>query len=102
MGDANAPDDDKWRDFPRILIKAFTANTYFFTRLVEMSQKKQVQDKNKYLQVLLYFIFQFIKEGSYDLFKEEIYSGGSFGADYKKVSSTKFVWSSCVMDSPHL
>ena len=29
-----------WRDFPRMLVKAMTANTYFYTRLIEMSQKK--------------------------------------------------------------
>ena len=40
MGDPNAPEDSKWRDFSRILVKAFTANTYFLTRLIEMSQKK--------------------------------------------------------------
>ena len=42
MDDVNAPDNEKWRDFPRILVKAFISNTNFFTRLVEMSQKKQV------------------------------------------------------------
>ena len=85
MGDPNDSDNEKWRDFPRILVKAFTANTYFFTRLIEMSQKKQVQDKNKYLQVLLYFIFQCIKEGAYHWLKEELYPGRTGGIDYKKV-----------------
>ena len=47
----------KWKDFPRLLVKATTANTHFFTRLIEMSQLKQVQDKSRYLQLLLYFIF---------------------------------------------
>ena len=36
MGNA----DDKgenWRNFPRFIMKAITANTYFFTRMMEMS-----------------------------------------------------------------
>ena len=35
----NMPDDgsDKWREFPRVLMRVFTANTYFFTQLLEMS-----------------------------------------------------------------
>ena len=62
MGDFDPDDkeyksDDKWRNFPRILVKATTANTHFLTRLIEMSQMKQVQDQNRYLQLLLYFIF---------------------------------------------
>lgn len=35
MGDVNKPGDD-WRKFPRIIMKAITANTYFFTRMMEM------------------------------------------------------------------
>ena len=31
---------ENWRNFPRILMKAITANTYFFTRMMEMCQKK--------------------------------------------------------------
>ena len=49
--------DDQWKLFPRFIVKATTTNTHFFTRLIEMSQMKQVQDKNRYLQLLLYFIF---------------------------------------------
>lgn len=40
MGDPNDVKNSKWRDFPRILVKAMTANTYFFTKLIEMSQIK--------------------------------------------------------------
>ena len=40
MGDEKK-NSEKWRDFPRILMKAATANTYFFTRMMEMCQKKQ-------------------------------------------------------------
>lgn len=36
MGDENKPGED-WRLFPRIIMKAITANTYFFTRMMEMS-----------------------------------------------------------------
>ena len=35
MGDPNDSENSKWRDFPRILVKAMTANTYFFTRMIE-------------------------------------------------------------------
>jgi hypothetical protein len=31
------PKSNKWRSFPKILMKAITANTYFFTRMMEMS-----------------------------------------------------------------
>ena len=40
MGEPDDKDQNSngpWRDFPRILVKAITANTYFFTRLIEMS-----------------------------------------------------------------
>ena len=40
MGDVNDPDNENWRNFPTILVKAFTENTYFLTKLIEMSQKK--------------------------------------------------------------
>ena len=40
MGDENDPENQKWREFPRILLKAITANTYFLTKLIEMSQMK--------------------------------------------------------------
>ena len=29
-----------WREFPRIIMKAITANTFFFTRMMEMCQQK--------------------------------------------------------------
>ena len=29
--------DEKWRLFPRILMKAITSNTFFYTRMIEMS-----------------------------------------------------------------
>ena len=28
---------ERWRDFAKIIVKATTANTYFLTRLIEMS-----------------------------------------------------------------
>ena len=40
MGHSDDEKNQLWRDFPRILVKGMTANTYFFTRLIEMSQKK--------------------------------------------------------------
>jgi hypothetical protein len=43
---------ENWRKFPIILMKAITANTYFFTRMMEMCQKKQLRDENRNLQVL--------------------------------------------------
>ena len=33
-------DSNKWRNFPRVLMKAITSNTYFFTRMMEMCQYK--------------------------------------------------------------
>ena len=38
MGDQNKKSDN-WRYFPQILMKAITANTFFFTRMMEMCQK---------------------------------------------------------------
>ena len=40
MDDADSPENFNWLDFPRILVKAMTVNTYFLTMLIEMSQKK--------------------------------------------------------------
>ena len=40
MGDPNDPKNEEWRNFPKILLRAITANTYLFTSLIEMSQKK--------------------------------------------------------------
>ncbi len=107
MGDFDPDDkdkksDDKWRNFPRIIVKAMTANTHFFTRLIEMSQMKQVQDQNRYLQLLLYFIFQCIKDGAYDWRKEEIYGDGDYGRSdvNKKVRDAKYVWTTCLMEHP--
>ena len=58
----------KWRYFGRILIKGFTTNTYMFTKLIELSQKKQISDSNLYLQLVLYIVFQSVKQGAYHQF----------------------------------
>ena len=50
-------DSQKWRNFPKILMKAITANTYFFTRMMEMSQYKQIRGDNLNLQVLSQIIY---------------------------------------------
>ena len=42
MGDPNDPENEEWRNFPKILLRVITANTYLFTSLIEMGQKKQV------------------------------------------------------------
>lgn len=62
MGDPDA-EQEKWRDFPRIVLKAITANTYFFTRMMEMCQKKQLRDDFRNLQVLSQIIYQVAKIG---------------------------------------
>ena len=51
MGDVN-DGKEEWRKFPRFLMKAITANTYFFTRMMEMSQYKQIRKNNLSLVVL--------------------------------------------------
>jgi hypothetical protein len=54
---------DEWRDFPRIIMKAITANTYFFTRMMEMCQYKQIRPENLNLQVLSQIVYQVVKIG---------------------------------------
>ena len=44
-------------------MKAITANTYFYTRMMEMSQYKQIRSDNKNLQVLSQIIYQVVKLG---------------------------------------
>ena len=82
-------------------MKATTANTHFLTRLIEMSQMKQVQDKNRYLQLLLYFIFYCIKDGAYDSRKKEIYDGYNC-VNCNKVRDAKYVWTTCLMEHSEL
>ena len=40
MGDGKGDNNERWRNFPRIIMKAITANTYFFTRMMENCQYK--------------------------------------------------------------
>jgi len=45
MGDPEDSDDDfeEWREFPRLVMKVFTANSYFFTNLMEMSVSTDIE-----------------------------------------------------------
>ena len=45
MGDADDSDDDfeEWRDFPRLIMKVFTSNSFFFTNLMEMSVSTDIE-----------------------------------------------------------
>jgi hypothetical protein len=54
---------DGWRNFPRIILKAITANTYFFTRMIEMTQYKQIRKENRNLTVLAQIVYQIVKIG---------------------------------------
>jgi hypothetical protein len=56
-------DPNKWRDFPKVLMKAITSNTYFFTRMMEMCQYRQIRYENLNLQVLSQIIYQVVKIG---------------------------------------
>ena len=38
--DKNQKSDNRWKNFPRIIVKAMTANTHYFTRMIEISQMK--------------------------------------------------------------
>ena len=56
-------DETKWRNFPKVLMKAMTANTYFYTRMMEMCQYKQIRHANINLQVVSQIIYQVVKIG---------------------------------------
>ena len=45
MGDPEDSDDDyeEWREFPRLIMKVFTANSFFFTNLMEMSVSTDIE-----------------------------------------------------------
>jgi len=46
MGDPEDSDDDdyeEWREFPRLIMKVFTANSFFFTNLMEMSVSTNIE-----------------------------------------------------------
>ena len=48
---------------PTILMKAFMSNTYFYTRMVEMCQYRQVKDENNNLKLCAQIIYQCAKKG---------------------------------------
>ena len=55
MGDPEDSDDDfeEWREFPRLVMKVFTANSYFFTNLMEMSVSTNIETfKNHHLEAV--------------------------------------------------
>ena len=36
MGDPDDPENEKWRDFPYVLMQAVTSNTYLYTCIIEL------------------------------------------------------------------
>jgi hypothetical protein len=68
MGDPDDSDDtlEEWRDFPRLVMKVFTANSYFFTNLMEMSTSTDPEVfKNHNLETVYRIVAQCIYRSSY-------------------------------------
>lgn len=50
-------------ELPTILMTAFMSNTYFYTRMVEMCQYRQVKTENNNLKLCAQIIYQCAKKG---------------------------------------
>jgi hypothetical protein len=90
MGNPEDSECVKWRDFPRILMKAITANTYFFTRMCEMCQKKQLRDDNRNLQQLSQIIYQVAKIGIQRKWHKEVRKDQFYNQEKKIVSKSRY------------